>query len=78
MKVGEPGFPVAAMEHGEEVIVSMTETFVVRHHDFMKFSLWWIFQRVLGTLAKYIWGSRTLCSNPLVLSGMLQSSMTYF
>lgn len=39
IKVGEPGFPLAAVERGKEVIVSMRETFVVGDHDFAKFSL---------------------------------------
>lgn len=39
MKVGEPGFPLAAVERGKEVIVAMNETFVVGDHDFAKFSL---------------------------------------
>ena len=39
VKVGEPNFPVAAVERGKEVIVSLNETFVVGDHDFCKFSL---------------------------------------
>ena len=39
IKVGEPGFPVAIVERGREVIVSKSETFVVGDHDFIKFSL---------------------------------------
>lgn len=39
IKVGEPGYPVAAVEHGKEVIVSLNETFVVGDHDFTKISL---------------------------------------
>ena len=38
-KVGEPNFPVAAVERGKEVIVSLNETFLVGDHDFCKFSL---------------------------------------
>ena len=38
-KVGEPNFPVAAVERGKEVIVSVNETFLVGDHDFCKFSL---------------------------------------
>ena len=34
IKVGEPGFPVAAVEHGREVILSKSETFVVGDHDY--------------------------------------------
>ena len=34
IKVGEPGFPVSAVEHGREVIVSKSETFVVGDHNF--------------------------------------------
>ena len=29
IKIGEPGYPVAAVERGRQVIVSQTETFVV-------------------------------------------------
>ena len=39
VKVGEPNFPVAAVERGKEVIVSLNETFLVGDHDFCKFSL---------------------------------------
>ena len=39
IKVGEPGFPLAAVEQGREVIVSLNETFCVGDHDFSKFSL---------------------------------------
>ena len=39
IKVGEPSFPVAAVERGKEVIVSLHETLTVGDHDFCKFSL---------------------------------------
>ena len=39
MKVGEPGFPVAAAERGQEVVVSLHETFAVGDHDFTRFSI---------------------------------------
>ena len=39
IKVGEPGYPVSAVERGQEVIVSTDQTFVVGDHDFCKFSL---------------------------------------
>ena len=39
VKVGEPNFPVAAVERGRHVIVSSHETFEVGDHDFCKFSL---------------------------------------
>ena len=39
IKVGEPGYPVAAVERGKEVIVSSHETLEVGDHDFCKFSL---------------------------------------
>ena len=39
IKVGEPGFPVAAAERGRRVIVSNTKSFQVWDHDFTKFSL---------------------------------------
>jgi hypothetical protein len=39
IKVGEPGFPISAIERGREVIVSLHDTFVTGDHDFTKFSL---------------------------------------
>ena len=39
VKVGEPGFPVAAAERGREVVVSLHETFAVGDHDFTRFSI---------------------------------------
>lgn len=39
IKVGEPGYPVAAVERGRQVIVSNTETFAVGDHDFTRFSI---------------------------------------
>lgn len=39
MKVGEPGFPVAAAEYGKRVLVRVGTTFEVDNHDFTKFSL---------------------------------------
>ncbi|XP_019863660.1 PREDICTED: uncharacterized protein LOC109592718 [Amphimedon queenslandica] len=39
IKVGEPGFPIAAAERGREVIVSSNEVFVVGDHDFTKFKI---------------------------------------
>jgi hypothetical protein len=39
IKVGEPNFPVAAVERGREVIVSLNDTFTVGDYDFCKFSL---------------------------------------
>ncbi len=35
-KVGEPGFPVAAIERGKKVVVSKDTTFTVADHDFTK------------------------------------------
>jgi hypothetical protein len=35
-KVGEPGFPVAAVDRGKKVVVSKDTTFVVADHDFTK------------------------------------------
>ncbi|GBC33575.2 hypothetical protein GLOIN_2v1782174 [Rhizophagus irregularis DAOM 181602=DAOM 197198] len=35
-KVGEPGFPVAAIDRGKKVVVSKDTTFVVADHDFTK------------------------------------------
>lgn len=34
VKFGEPEFPVAAAERGQEVVVSLHETFAVGDHDF--------------------------------------------
>ena len=39
VKVGEPGFPVTAAEHGRHVLVSRARTFEVGDHDFTRFSL---------------------------------------
>ena len=39
LKVGEPGFPVAAAERGRKVIVRAGTTFEVGDHDFTKFSI---------------------------------------
>lgn len=39
LKVGEPGFPVAAAERGRRVIVSLNEVFQVGDHDFTRFSI---------------------------------------
>jgi hypothetical protein len=39
IKVGEPGFPVAATERGREVIVFSNDTYAVGEHDFCLFSL---------------------------------------
>ena len=38
IKIGEPGYPVAAAERGRRVNVSMTKTLQVGDHDFTKFS----------------------------------------
>ncbi|PKY62938.1 hypothetical protein RhiirA4_490414, partial [Rhizophagus irregularis] len=38
-KVGEPGFPVAAIDRGKSVLVSQEESFVVADHDFTKTGL---------------------------------------
>ena len=35
-KIGEPGYPVAAVERGKQVIVSCNKSFVVSDHDFTK------------------------------------------
>lgn len=39
LKVGEPGYPVATVERGKQVIVAMGKRFEVADHDFTKFSL---------------------------------------
>jgi len=38
IKIGEPGFPVAAAERGRRVIVRAGASFEVGDHDFTKFS----------------------------------------
>ncbi|GBB97524.1 hypothetical protein RclHR1_00300003 [Rhizophagus clarus] len=38
-KVGEPGFPVAAVERGKKVVVSKDTTFAVADHDFTKIGI---------------------------------------
>ena len=39
MKVGEPGFPVAAAERGRRVLVGRNTTFAVGDHDFTHMSI---------------------------------------
>ena len=39
VKIGEPGYPVAAAERGRRVIVSLQEQFKVGDHDFTRFSI---------------------------------------
>ena len=39
IEVGKPGYPVAAVERGRQVIVSQTEEFVIADHDFTRFSI---------------------------------------
>ena len=39
VKIGEPGYPLAAAERGKQVIVGMNETFAVGDHDFTMFNL---------------------------------------
>ena len=39
MKIGEPGFPVAAAEHGQRMLVSVGSIFEGGDHDFTKFSM---------------------------------------
>ncbi|GES85898.1 hypothetical protein GLOIN_2v1880501 [Rhizophagus clarus] len=38
-KVGEPGFPIVAVERGKKVIVSKDITFAVADHDFTKMGI---------------------------------------
>lgn len=38
-KVGEPGFPVAVIERGRRVIVSLNSSMQVGDHDFTRFSV---------------------------------------
>ena len=39
VKVGEPGFPVAAAERGRQVLVHSSTSFEVGNHDFTKTSI---------------------------------------
>ena len=39
IKVGEPGYPVAAVDRGKAVLVGLKEKFVVGDHDFTRFSI---------------------------------------
>lgn len=39
VKVGEPGYPLAAVERGKRVIVGLNQSMEVGDHDFAKFSL---------------------------------------
>ena len=39
IKVGEPGYPVAAVERGKQVLVGLNQKLVVGDHDFTKLSL---------------------------------------
>ena len=39
IKVGEPGFPVAAAERGRRVLVNRDTTFEVSDHDFTRMSI---------------------------------------
>ena len=39
ISVGEPGYPLAAVVHGKQVIVGKNETFQVADHDFSKLSI---------------------------------------
>ena len=39
IKIGEPGFPVAAAERGRRVLVKVGATFEVGDHDFTKFGI---------------------------------------
>ena len=39
LKIGEPGFPVATVERGKPVLVSIGKVFEVCDHDFTKFSM---------------------------------------
>ena len=39
IKVGEPGYPLAAAERGRQVVVSLNQSFQVGDHAFSRFSL---------------------------------------
>ena len=64
VKIGEPGYPVAAAERGRQVVVSKTDTYAVGDHDFTRFSIFpsvvleLKFQlrlKALGILGKFLW-----------------------
>ena len=42
VKVAEPGYPVAVVDRGEEVIVGIGNTFEVCDHDFIKMTMMYI------------------------------------
>ena len=39
VKVGEPGFPVAAAERGQQIMVGLNSSFHVGDHDFTRYSI---------------------------------------
>ncbi len=39
IKVGEPGYPVAGVERGRQLLVTAAKKMVVADHDFTKFSM---------------------------------------
>ena len=85
IKVGEPGFPLAAAERGREVVVSTSDTFVIGDHDFSKFKitpsvtlLVDIPDKVLFILVRSLLGLKTPYLNHLHLYVMLQNCIKYF
>jgi len=38
IKVGEPGYPVAGVERGRQVLMTLSKKIAVADHDFIKFS----------------------------------------
>ena len=39
IQAGEPGYPVAAVEHGKQILVRLNERMVLGDHDFTKYTL---------------------------------------
>ena len=68
IKIGEPGYPVAAAECGKQVILPHTNTFVVRDHDFTRFSVVPSFTleveipEQFGIVAKFLLALNMLCT----------------
>ena len=83
VKVGEPNFPVAAVERGKEVIDSTSNTLAFGDHGFTKFSLipsvvlivdipeW---RTVHGIQEVFLWASKMPCMNHH-LSFIMQKSL---
>ena len=79
IKIGEPGFPVAAAERGKRVIVSCDSTFQVGDHDFTRMGivpsvcLSIDIPENLFTMGKYIYALKMLFFNHLLQIVTLQN-----